>query len=561
MDEQNERQDIQHDDRYDHVSDRTEQQGSDDGQVYTAAERDLAFDGSASPDGNGYTTPTGGHGYVYGQPQRSGGGKGRRIALISLAAVLVLTLLVGCIMMGVMLERGRSVDDDPVTDTETKTETGTWSGMFIVNNGDETTGSPSSGDGSMDAQPSGDTVVPDILQTSGGTSDITSPEQETGRYTDQTSSGSEQISDGIHTIVNAIPTDAVISKKPATRTDVNGDGKADVVLDGNGNVLTSAAGRELSAATVVHRVADAVVEITTETIVRSEWIGQYVTSGAGSGVIISESGFIITNHHVIEDADNIVVTLTDGSQYEALLVGTDEESDIALLWIDAADRQLTVATMGASFDLVVGENILAIGNPLGSLGGTVTEGIISATARQISIEGTDMTLLQISAPINPGNSGGGLFNMAGELVGIVNAKCSSDDVEGLGFAIPIDTVYEIICELYQYGYVRGRVTTGLTLVDATSVSTAYQYFRSQYTGVYVYTSSLTDELQYGDLILNVDGEEISTSSQFKSLLDGKQVGDTIVLEVYRNNGRKWSRVQVTLTLGEKRPENITRPAA
>ena len=243
-------------------------------------------------------------------------------------------------------------------------------------------------------------------------------------------------------------------------------------------------------ATVVYRVADSVVEITTETIVKSGRIGQYVTSGAGSGVIVSAEGFIITNNHVISGADSIVVTLTDGTKYAATLIGTDEQSDIALLWIDAGSKQLTVATMGASFDTVVGEDVLAIGNPLGSLGGTVTEGIISATARQISIEGTDMTLLQISAPINPGNSGGGLFNMAGELIGIVNAKCSSDDVEGLGFAIPIDTAYDIICELYRYGYVRGRVTTGLTLVDVSSVNPALRYFNSTYTGVYVYESSL-----------------------------------------------------------------------
>lgn len=548
MDEQN----IQHDG----ASNGSASQ--EDSQVYTAAERAFAFSGNTSPDGNGYTTPKGGHGYVYGQPNRNNAssGKGKRVALISLAAVLLLALVVGCSMIGAMIGRKSARGEE--TDDATDGSGLTWSGAFIVNDGESDT----------DADQAGQ----EMTQTPGSNdgSPTTSGEQEStttasGLYTDrnQTSDQDKERTDenGVIQIVNPVPTDAEIFKKKATRTDLDGDGKADTVLDGDGNVLTSAAGRELTAATVVYHVADAVVEITTETIVRSEWIGQYVTSGAGSGVIISASGFIITNNHVIEDADNIVVTLTDGSQYEALLIGTDEESDIALLWIDVADRELTVATMGASFDLVVGESILAIGNPLGSLGGTVTEGIISATAREISIEGTDMTLLQISAPINPGNSGGGLFNMAGELVGIVNAKCSSDDVEGLGFAIPIDTAYEIICELYQYGYVRGRVTTGLTLVDATSVTIAYQYFRSQYIGVYVYSSSLTDELQYGDYILNVDGEEISTSDQFKSLLDGKQVGDTIELEIYRNNGKKWTRVKVTLTLGEKKPESISRPAA
>ena len=343
---------------------------------------------------------------------------------------------------------------------------------------------------------------------------------------------------------------AALTAQAAGETTFTADGQ-DYELDADGNILTSADSGRLPVATVVYRVADSVVEITTETIVKSGRIGQYVTSGAGSGVIVSAEGFIITNNHVINGADSIVVTLTDGTKYAATLIGTDEQSDIALLWIDAGSKQLTVATMGASFDLVVGEDVLAIGNPLGSLGGTVTEGIISATARQISIEGTDMTLLQISAPINPGNSGGGLFNMAGELIGIVNAKCSSDDVEGLGFAIPIDTAYDIICELYRYGYVRGRVTTGLTLVDVSSVNLALRYFNSTYTGVYVYESSLTDDLKSGDLILQFDGTEITASSQIKTLLEGKKVGDTVEVVVYRNNGRRWEQVNVSLTLGEK----------
>lgn len=546
MDEQN----IQHDD----ASKGSASQA--DSQVYTAAERDFAFSGNTSPDGNGYTTPTGGHGYVYGYPNHNpGSGKGKRVALISLAAVLMLALLVGCSMIGAMIGRKSAQEDE--TDASTDESGLTWSGAFIVNDGENDTNPVQTEQGTT--------------QTTGSNGFTTAPTERestttaSGFYSDQnktpTTDQDRTDENGVIQIVNPVPTDAEIFKKKPTRSDLDGDGKADTVLDGDGNVLTSAAGRELTAATVVHRVADAVVEITTETIVRSEWIGQYVTSGAGSGVIISASGFIITNNHVIEDADSIVVTLTDGTKYAAALIGTDEESDIALLWIDVADRELTVATMGASFDLVVGENILAIGNPLGSLGGTVTEGIISATAREISIEGTDMTLLQISAPINPGNSGGGLFNMAGELVGIVNAKCSSDDVEGLGFAIPVDTAYEIICELYQYGYVRGRVTTGLSLVDVTSTNTAIQYFGSQYTGVYVTASALTSDLQYGDLILSVDGVEISTSSQIKALLDGKAVGDTMEFEVYRISGRKWTRVKVTLTLSEKKPTEIVRPAA
>ncbi len=517
---------------------------SDESQVYTAADRDFAFNGNASPDGNGYKTPTGGHGYVYAPPTGtpSGSGKGKKAAMIALIAVLASLLVVSCVMLGTVLAHYAVGGTEDSTDAaESDRETG--GGMFIV-------------------------VDPNETSTSAGSKK--SDETESSEKTDEESSRTEAdavSSESSETTViqpsHTIPDNATISKKSALRKDADGDGKADTVLDADGNVLTSADTNVLSASTVVYRVADSVVEITTETIVRSNVIGQYVTSGAGSGVIISADGFIITNNHVISDADSIVVTLTDGTQYSATLIGTDEESDIALLWIDAEGKDLTVATMGSSFDLVVGEDVIAIGNPLGSLGGTVTEGIISATAREISIDGTDMTLLQISAPINPGNSGGGLFNMAGELVGIVNAKCSSEDVEGLGFAIPIDTAYDIVCELYRYGYVRGRVTTGLSLVDVSSANLALRYFNSMYTGVYVYESTLTDELKTGDLILSFDGTEVTTSSEIKTLLEGKKVGDTVEVVVYRssNSGRHWEQVTVNLTLGEKQPTQKSDKAA
>ena len=292
---------------------------------------------------------------------------------------------------------------------------------------------------------------------------------------------------------------------------------------------------------MVNRVAASVVEITTETLVQSGFIGQYITSGAGSGVIVSEEGFIVTNHHVIDGANTITVRLNDGKEFPATLIGTDEQTDIAVLWIDAKEYPLTVATLGSSFDLVVGEDILAIGNPLGSLGGTVTEGMISATAREINVNGVDMTLLQVSAPINPGNSGGGLFNMAGELVGVVNAKVSSEEIEGLGFAIPVDTAYEVILELIDHGYVRGRPAIDFTVVDVTSISTAMRYFNSFNLGVYVYddTHAL---LQYGDLILSADGVEITSVSDLDGLIQQKQVGETLELEVYRN------REQITVTV-------------
>lgn len=185
---------------------------------------------------------------------------------------------------------------------------------------------------------------------------------------------------------------------------------------------------------------ESVVEIKTETMTRDRFYGNYVSEGAGSGVIISKNGYIITNYHVVDGATTIYVTLTNGKEYEATYIGGDAENDIAVLRINA--NNLTAATIGDSDALVEGEDVIAIGNPLGELGGTVTEGIISSTSREITIDGVKMDLLQTSAAINPGNSGGGLFNMDGELVGVVNAKSSGSEIEGLGFAIPVSTAIE-----------------------------------------------------------------------------------------------------------------------
>lgn len=219
------------------------------------------------------------------------------------------------------------------------------------------------------------------------------------------------------------------------------------------NDMTSAGMEYSDVSRVYYAVADSVVEITTELITPGGLLSSYISEGAGSGVIITGYGLIVTNYHVIANATDIVVRLTDGSEYRATLVGSDRNSDLAVLKIDPAGKRLTVAPLGCSDDLVVGEDVIAIGNPLGSLGGTLTTGIISATERNITVDGVEMALLQTNAAINPGNSGGGLFNMAGELVGIVNAKMAGEDVEGLGFAIPIDYAHGIIEDLINYGYV------------------------------------------------------------------------------------------------------------
>ena len=218
---------------------------------------------------------------------------------------------------------------------------------------------------------------------------------------------------------------------------------------------------------------NSVVEIRTESVTNSLFLRQFVTEGAGSGVIISEDGYIVTNNHVIQDARAITVALHDGTTYEAQLIATDSKMDIGVIKIEASG--LTPAILGDSDSLSVGEPVVAVGNPLGQLGGTVTDGIVSALDREIILNNERRNLLQTNAAINPGNSGGGLFNADGELVGIVVAKSSGEDVEGLGFAIPINDAKPIIEDLIAQGYVGGRVSLGVTALDLTSPQLAAQY--------------------------------------------------------------------------------------
>ena len=328
--------------------------------------------------------------------------------------------------------------------------------------------------------------------------------------------------------------------------------KSDSIMNGEG--VTSAGQAYNSVSEVYVAVADTVVEITTETVQTSIWMGQYVSRGAGSGVIIDVSELIVTNHHVIEGANNVIVRLTDGSEFEASLVGTDEAADLAVIKINAGDKALSAAKLGCSADLVVGEDVIALGNPLGSLGGTLTTGIISATERNIIIDGEEMVLLQTNAAINPGNSGGGLFNMAGQLIGVVNAKASGEDVEGLGFAIPIDFAHTVIEDLINYGYVRGIVDHGLIMLDVTAqnLPSAYRKYGITNVGVIILESEFTDDLMYGDTIVSINGQDIESSADVDLIVKGCSVGDVIKVKVAR--GR--SLVEVELTLCEKVPESV-----
>ena len=321
----------------------------------------------------------------------------------------------------------------------------------------------------------------------------------------------------------------------------------------------SSSGSSLTTEQVADMVSPSVVVITTEQVVYSQWswYGQsQVESGAGSGVIISSDGYILTCAHVVDGASSITVTIDD-KDYTATLVGEDTTSDVAVIKIDATG--LTPATVGDSDSLKVGQSVMAVGNPLGELGGTVTGGMISALNRSVTIQGSSsvntMSLIQMDASVSPGNSGGGLFNMSGELVGIVNAKSSSSDAEGLGFAIPINDAIKVAQELLENGYVTGRPYMGITYLAVTDAQTAAQLNVTAY-GVYVVDVAQggpADKagLKTGDRIVSIDGTEIASKDDLGTLMQKHAAGDTLSITIARNGQMQ----TVSVTLGEKNASN------
>jgi len=309
---------------------------------------------------------------------------------------------------------------------------------------------------------------------------------------------------------------------------------------------------ELTLVDIIAMTENSVVEIATETVVNGSIMRQYISEGAGSGVIIHEDGYIITAYHVIEDATKIKVTLKNGESYEAELIGSDSDNDTAIIKIEKTG--LTPAVMGDSDTLKVGQTAIAIGNPLGQLGGTVTTGIISALDREIDLGDTIMNLLQTNAAINPGNSGGALFNSKGELIGITIAKSSGSDVEGLGFAIPINDIKDIVNDILNYGYVRGKVQIGVNLLDVSNVYTAMMYGLNS-TGVYVQSvvedsSAEKSGLKAGDRIVEFAGKNIMSFSEFKKELNNHEVGETVEIVVVRDGREKTLKVYLSEYKGE-----------
>lgn len=329
----------------------------------------------------------------------------------------------------------------------------------------------------------------------------------------------------------------------------------------NGYKLEDATGSKMTVQEVTNKTKDSVVEIKTESVSADAWMQQYVTEGAGSGVVMTADGYIMTNNHVIDGASKITVATSDDKEYEAKLVGTDSITDIAVLKISA--KNLTPATYGNSDQLAVGDMAVAIGNPLGELGGTVSAGIISALDRELAIDGKTMTLLQTDASINPGNSGGGLFNGDGQLIGIVVAKSSGSNVEGLGFAIPINKAADVAQQLMDKGYVSDQPSTGMSYAESSQGNGAAQFFgnsqdsQSQSSSAAVYIQEVTGTnakkagFQSGDLVYAVDGTRITSFNTLSSIVTSHKVGDKLTYTIVRGNQTK----EIKLTLEEKKASN------
>ncbi len=295
----------------------------------------------------------------------------------------------------------------------------------------------------------------------------------------------------------------------------------------------------MSPAEVYASTVNSVVSINCSAVSTNIFGQQTESASSGSGFIYTADGYIVTNQHVIAKASSINVTLYNGDTYPATLVGSDSDYDVAVLKIDAKD--LPAVTLGNSTDVNVGDNVMAIGNPLGELTFSMSSGIVSCVNRAINVEGTPFNMIQVDASINPGNSGGPLMNLYGEVVGIVSAKYSSyadTTVEGLGFAIPINDVQSIISDIMENGSVTDKAYMAITAGTMTQQMAA-QYKINATEGVFVYSvedGGAGDKagLKLGDVITKLNDTQITSMEDLSAAKKNFKAGDTVTLTVLRD---------------------------
>ena len=331
---------------------------------------------------------------------------------------------------------------------------------------------------------------------------------------------------------------------------VNGDTSSDTSASSDGTVSA------MSDQDIAAKLTPSVVCIQNYQVTQNYGFMQTDTSdnsvspaSEGSGIIMSEDGYIITNAHVVEGATSLKVMTSDGETYEAQLIGSDTVTDLAVVKIDATG--LTAAEFGSSEDLRVADKVMAIGNPGGhELSSSVTIGYVSALNRAISNNTTGYTMeyIQTDAAINPGNSGGALINEYGQVVGINSAKISATGYEGLGFAIPIDTAQPIISDLIQYGYVKDRAVLGISgqFIDSMT-GRFYGLPQGEYVAQLNSSEAQASGLQVGDVITAIDGQQLDSESTLRSAILSKKPGDTVTLQVYRSSTQQSTTVELKLS--------------
>ena len=312
----------------------------------------------------------------------------------------------------------------------------------------------------------------------------------------------------------------------------------------------------LTASEVYAQNVNSTVGITTS--ITTNYFGYQTTAAAaGSGFILTQDGYILTNYHVVESSSSIKVTTYDGTSYDAQLIGYDESNDVAVLKVDATD--LTPVVLGDSDSVSVGDSVVAIGNPLGELTFSLTAGAISALDRPVTLSsGTTMNLMQTDCAINSGNSGGALFNMYGEVIGITNAKYSSSSssseasIDNIGFAIPINQVRSIVESIIQNGYIV-KPYIGVSVSDVSSESQSYGLPQGAAVRSVVENSPAAEAgLQENDIITAANGDAITGSNDLVKLVKAASAGDTLELTVYRQG----QTITVTLTVGEQKQDAL-----
>ena len=330
----------------------------------------------------------------------------------------------------------------------------------------------------------------------------------------------------------------------------------DSVPSGTSGALPAADGSAMTPAQLYQSNVDSVVAISCT--MQTTAYGQSVEgTSSGSGFILTQDGYILTNYHVVEGSNSIKVTTYDGTSYDAQLIGYDESNDIAVLKIDATD--LTPVVLGDSDTLNIGDSVVAIGNPLGELTFSLTTGVVSALDRPVTFStGTTMNLIQTDCAINSGNSGGALFNLYGEVIGITNAKYSSSgssseaSIDNIGFAIPIDQVRSIFESIITNGYIV-KPYIGVTVSDVSSESQSYGLPQGAAVRSVTENGPAAEAgLQENDIITAVNGETITGSNDLVKLVKASAAGDTLELTVYRQG----QTTTLTLTVGEQKTDAL-----